>query len=659
VTAPEDPEASDAILLALAVRGAPAAPVALGAVAGVPHAVPACDRLTAAGMLRALASAEGDPHVDFADPAEADRVRDAASPAGIRAMHARWAAFASGFERWRHLVLATEEADPALAASLEAEAEAEARFDEARAVQYLQWARALDPEPGGRDRRLIEILRLLVLSSREQEAVALAREAALLPASARRAEALGLLELARMRVSTARDLLEEATSGSADDPALRLRAHVALAYAYVVLGQGDPAVRAADVALAEADAPPAAAAARLLHAMGVALRDGPRAGLALLADLPDEPDHATALQMPLVAQRGIWRALLGRFDEAIVDLTIATRRSGGPAARLVGITAHLNLVICQFLTGAWAPAAATLARARELADERGRGFEHATVHELAAVLAAATGDTAAEAAAFDAARAVEADADYLGPSINLAIARAVTSHTPATLDAATVELADLRDTIASSDRARLFGMWWLPALASAQLALRRPDAARASIRSIEGLPNDGAFGVVLLAWLRGRLAELDGDRDAALREYERGLSAPLEGGDPRWYRGQLTLAHGRLLAALGRTDEARAQLERAAAVFADLGARPLLDHTRDRIAALAPPARPFPGLTGREAEIAALVGRGWTNPEIAAHLYLSTRTVEHHLRNAYAKLQVAGRRELRDLARGDSAPPAP
>ena len=59
-----------------------------------------------------------------------------------------------------------------------------------------------------------------------------------------------------------------------------------------------------------------------------------------------------------------------------------------------------------------------------------------------------------------------------------------------------------------------------------------------------------------------------------------------------------------------------------------------------------PPARRRP-LTAREHEIALLAAAGMRNREIARHLHLSVRTVENHLQNAYAKLLVRGRRELR------------
>lgn len=48
-------------------------------------------------------------------------------------------------------------------------------------------------------------------------------------------------------------------------------------------------------------------------------------------------------------------------------------------------------------------------------------------------------------------------------------------------------------------------------------------------------------------------------------------------------------------------------------------------------------------LTGRELEVLRLVSTGKDNAEIAAHLYLSIRTVERHLQNVYRKLGVQGR----------------
>lgn len=46
------------------------------------------------------------------------------------------------------------------------------------------------------------------------------------------------------------------------------------------------------------------------------------------------------------------------------------------------------------------------------------------------------------------------------------------------------------------------------------------------------------------------------------------------------------------------------------------------------------------GLSDREVDVLRLIARGRTNKEIAAHLYLSVKTVGRHVENIYAKLGV-------------------
>jgi DNA-binding NarL/FixJ family response regulator len=74
------------------------------------------------------------------------------------------------------------------------------------------------------------------------------------------------------------------------------------------------------------------------------------------------------------------------------------------------------------------------------------------------------------------------------------------------------------------------------------------------------------------------------------------------------------------------------------AIFSPAIATRLLDFFA---APKAPPA--FPQLTQREREILAAIARGQTNQEIAGALSLSLKTVQNHVSNIYAKLQVADR----------------
>ncbi len=95
---------------------------------------------------------------------------------------------------------------------------------------------------------------------------------------------------------------------------------------------------------------------------------------------------------------------------------------------------------------------------------------------------------------------------------------------------------------------------------------------------------------------------------------------------------------GRALRALGDDDSAMTELSAARRAFAELGARP----AEHEAAALIRPTLPR-GLTEREVEVLRLVAAGKTNPEIAARLVLSEKTVGRHLSNIFAKIDVATR----------------
>ncbi|GAB4006445.1 hypothetical protein GCM10029992_57110 [Glycomyces albus] len=58
---------------------------------------------------------------------------------------------------------------------------------------------------------------------------------------------------------------------------------------------------------------------------------------------------------------------------------------------------------------------------------------------------------------------------------------------------------------------------------------------------------------------------------------------------------------------------------------------------------------PLALLTPQELQVVQLASSGLTNKEIAARLYLSPRTVGHHLYKAYPKLGVIARGELAEL----------
>jgi len=100
-----------------------------------------------------------------------------------------------------------------------------------------------------------------------------------------------------------------------------------------------------------------------------------------------------------------------------------------------------------------------------------------------------------------------------------------------------------------------------------------------------------------------------------------------------------------------KPDVAEREARAALAIFADLGAAADADETVALLRHLgvkaAPPARrALATLTRREQEIVALVAAGLSNPEIAQRLFVSRKTVEHHVARVLAKLGLRSRAEM-------------
>jgi DNA-binding CsgD family transcriptional regulator len=112
------------------------------------------------------------------------------------------------------------------------------------------------------------------------------------------------------------------------------------------------------------------------------------------------------------------------------------------------------------------------------------------------------------------------------------------------------------------------------------------------------------------------------------------------------------LVHGEWLRRENRRQEAREALHQAHEIFSRTGALGFGGRARRELLATGETVRKrtvdkLADLTAQETQVAELAGEGLTNPEIAAQMFISPRTVEWHLGNVFSKLGVASRKDLR------------
>ncbi|MGQ5261131.1 AAA family ATPase [Micromonospora sp. ZYX-F-536] len=136
----------------------------------------------------------------------------------------------------------------------------------------------------------------------------------------------------------------------------------------------------------------------------------------------------------------------------------------------------------------------------------------------------------------------------------------------------------------------------------------------------------------------------------AEREFRTALRLhPTEAGT--FERARTELLFGQELRRSRRPRDARGHLHQARETFTLLGASCWAEQATAELRAagesVGPPDLPAARLlTGQQLRIAQLVAEGATNREIAARMFLSTRTVDHHLRNVFHRLGIRSRTEL-------------
>ncbi|WP_299926044.1 LuxR family transcriptional regulator [uncultured Nocardioides sp.] len=177
----------------------------------------------------------------------------------------------------------------------------------------------------------------------------------------------------------------------------------------------------------------------------------------------------------------------------------------------------------------------------------------------------------------------------------------------------------------------------LPAAVEVLLASGQVDRARSAADELSALACSEAL-TAMAAECSGAV-ELAADDPAGALPFLRKAGQLWARASAPYDASRAGVLRGRALARLGDDAASRRELEAARDCFRRLGARPAADLVSALLAPVASPA----GLTPREVEVLRLVATGRTNPQIAAELVLSEKTVARHLSNIFTKLDVASR----------------
>nr|WP_296065023.1 LuxR family transcriptional regulator [uncultured Actinoplanes sp.] len=306
------------------------------------------------------------------------------------------------------------------------------------------------------------------------------------------------------------------------------------------------------------------------------------------------------------------------------------------------------LAVVQVLRGRFRDAQVSTAEGLSLAGDLDQDTQVLAMKAIAAWIAAVTG--------------AEAECVRLAGAV---LDRAELHPTNAALAGWGLGLLDLAAGRAEAAAGRLDAV--CGGLARHDIVLRAiPDQIEAAVRS--GQPGRGERHLgTLHAWAehtgrahaaalvhRSRAMLLDGDE--AEDHYTAALT--LHEDDDRPYDlARTRLLYGEWLRRRRRRSAARAQLTEAVDGFERLGAARWADRARAELAAVgdrpaagrSADADPVARLTPQELQVVRLAAAGMSNREIGAQLFLSPRTVGHHLYRAYPKLGITRRIELTHL----------
>jgi tetratricopeptide (TPR) repeat protein len=631
----ELPSESRELAAAMAVLNQPAALAVIGRVAGVERPTAALEDLLATGFV-VWHAGEAGGSAEFAHPLYRQALYQDLSPVARQRLHRAAAAALPGAAALAHRVAAADGPDDELADELEATASQEI---EARATtigsRHLLWASLLSSRPEQSEQRLVGATWALLRRGRTVEAEALRPQVEACRASPQRSLVLGMLDWEQGHGASAERWLLEAASGAqaVPDDAVATRAWAELGAIYATQGQATKAIDAAR--RAQAVVPAGSATERLAWiglALGEGLLEGPLQGLARLHErLPQPAGEVAGPDSDLLVMRGMLEYFAGRTARGITDMraAIALARQGSVAVQIS--RCHLQLASLLVITGDWDEALLEARVSQSIVADDHQVWMAGRADALLATIFAYRGDW--EAAGAHLAEAEEAarrhsnfETILLARTADAALARA--RQQPEKV----IELLGPLPALVP----KLSGLFWWPALVGALVDAGQLERAGESLSDLaEAARARGLDFAARLDGLEARLAAARGEPESAAAAYERAI-ARFGPDDPLLERASTLHRYGQLLAATGDRRNAVTQLRHAHTLLSGAGAKPFLERVDADLAASGiRPTASGPSstltLTEREHDVALLVSRGLSNPEVGAQLYISRKAVEYHL----------------------------
>jgi DNA-binding CsgD family transcriptional regulator len=213
--------------------------------------------------------------------------------------------------------------------------------------------------------------------------------------------------------------------------------------------------------------------------------------------------------------------------------------------------------------------------------------------------------------------------------------------------AALAEFDGLRELTAATEVFDPVYYQWLPDEIEALVRLGRLADAREPLEWLEerGRTLERPWAIATSSRCRALLEHAEGQVAAALTSVKRALEAHERLPMP-FELARTLLVKGTVERRARSKGPARSALQKALAMFEELGASLWADWTRDELAHIGGRSSSPDRLTPTERRVADLVGSGRSNEEVARLLFMSAKTIEWNLTKVYRKLHVRSRAEL-------------